>query len=724
MKLQLHAKRILQLLVVEHPFVAIALIVLCCLVPFANQAIQTDDALFVWAGQWILKHPIDFYGGTVNWYGSATAMWHENLNPPLMSYLLAGTAFFLGWHAIALHLTGMVIALAATAGIYSLAKMWCGRPFLATLMALFTPAFLVSSTTLMCDVLMLTFWVWALAGWEQALNDKAARWKFVLTGFLAGLAVLAKYTAILLLPLLVLLSLLRPGRWRWRIIGLLVPVAMVGSYECLTAKLYGTGLFSDAVRHAGSFHFEFPGGWTAKAMIGLAFAGGSLLPVLFFAPWLWRCRTWLAGGAGIFAAIVGIFWLGYNPGLIHSWTNQGIWTDWVFRLQVVCFLLAGLQLALLAAMEFWERRDVISLFLLVWVFGMLIFAGVLNWTVNARSFLPAVPAAAILVARRLERREKGGTRSPGWSWAPMLPAMAVTFIVVVANYRSANLVRTVARQFASRYQSPGHPLWFNGHGGFQYYLQKFGARPIDSQRSVLGPGDTVAVSWSSGGFVTLPEGSVGLISMLAPDTHSWVTLSGGNKHGLAGFYDADWGPIPFTIGGSTPGYLIAKAYDTIRLPLAPPDARDASRAGLWGNPPVSQTNSAASTSAKHQIALAEQFERKGNTENALQTYRQALQADPDNIEALDHLARLLAVAGNPANPGTSSEAVQLAMKAAKLSKWRQPMVIETLATAFAADNEFSNAVTMAQAANELATLTGRPDIAARAAKSRSAWSGR
>jgi hypothetical protein len=145
----------------------------CCLGPFINKAIHTDDVLFVWTGEWIQKHPADFFGFKVNWWVSAIPMWVANYNPPLMSYFLAGVASLFGWNEIVLHLACLAVAFMAAMGIYSLAQMWCERPLLATVVAIFTPAFLVSSTTLMCDVLMLGFWIWALVLWERALANGA-----------------------------------------------------------------------------------------------------------------------------------------------------------------------------------------------------------------------------------------------------------------------------------------------------------------------------------------------------------------------------------------------------------------------------------------------------------------------------------------------------------------------------------------------------------------------
>ena len=150
-----------------------------------------------------------------------------------MSYLLAGVAAVFGWSEIVLHLACLGIAILTALGIYALAQRWCGRPLLATLVAIFTPACLVSSTTLMCDVMMLGFWVWALVYWERALATEQSRGRFVVAGILAGLAVLTKYSAITLLPLLLILGVLRVRKAGWWLLGLAVPLLMLGDMSCL-----------------------------------------------------------------------------------------------------------------------------------------------------------------------------------------------------------------------------------------------------------------------------------------------------------------------------------------------------------------------------------------------------------------------------------------------------------------------------------------------------------
>ena len=702
----------------EHPFVVIGIILVACLGPFVNKAIETDDALFVWTAEWIQKHPLDFFGCMVNWWASAVPMWVANWNPPLMSYFLAGVASLFGWHEIVLHLACLAVALSAAAGIYSLAKMWCERPLLATVVAIFTPAFLVSSTTLMCDVLMLTFWIWAVVLWERALTcSEQRRWQFVGAGALAGLAVLTKYSAVTLLPLLPVLAVLRTRKLGWWLAGLAVPLMMVAGFEWITAGMYGRGLLSAASYHAQTFRFGFPGGWKARGIIGLAFAGGSLLPLLFFAPWLWRWRTLLTGSVTIFAILPGMFWLGGDLGLIHPWENPEVMKHWDFRLQVVLLTAGGLHLLLLTAVETWQRRNIISLTLGLWIASGLFFAMVLNWTVSARSFLPIVPAAVILLVRRLGAIRRNAA-ADGWLLWPLVPSAAIALGLVMADYELANSARTTAEQITAKYKSAVHQMWFEGHEGFQYYMERLGGLPVDVERSLLLPGDIVVVSWLSGNYVVLPPGSVEPVEIFAPRPYSWLNLKAGYAHSAAGFYTSDWGPVPFALGGLPPqACFVARVSSRVQFKSQPANPQEVKTGGVPSFPRTFASCPAGDQpvfpegpEAIKQMQLACQLEKDGKIEEAIQHYQKMLAVDSNNPVALNNLAWILAAAGKP-ELRDGNKAVQLAMRAVKLTGGRKPIFIGTLAAAFAEAGQFSKAVNAADVAHDLAQLTGQQDVA-------------
>src|SRR5439155_68261 len=68
------------------------------------------------------------------------------------------------------------------------------------------------------------------------------------------------------------------------------------------------------------------------------------------------------------------------------------------------FVFAGVVILGLVASDLRRRRDVAAAMLAVWVGGVMVFASFLNWTTNVRSVLPAVPAAALLLARAADER--------------------------------------------------------------------------------------------------------------------------------------------------------------------------------------------------------------------------------------------------------------------------------------------------------------------------------
>src|SRR5215469_14971767 len=102
----------------KRPLLAIGFFLLVTLGPFLNKAVHIDDSLFVWTAEQILKHPVDFYGFNVNWYGDTGSMAAVNCNPPATSYLLAGVMVIFGEREIFLHAAMLLVAFAAAAGIF------------------------------------------------------------------------------------------------------------------------------------------------------------------------------------------------------------------------------------------------------------------------------------------------------------------------------------------------------------------------------------------------------------------------------------------------------------------------------------------------------------------------------------------------------------------------------------------------------------------------------
>ena len=143
--------------------------------------------------------------------------------------------------------------------------------------------------------------------------------------------------------------------------------------------------------------------------------------------------------------------------------------------------------------------------------------------------------------------------------------------------------------------------------------------------------------------------------------------------------------------------------------------------------------------------LAAMLQLAGQFDEALDHYRRALALRPDNIEARGNLAQLLSRQGRSSEAVTEFErvlavraedpqalsglawirataadaalrnpeqAIQLAERAAALTRRRDLAALDALAAAYAAAGRFDDAVTTAQAAVDSAVAGGQIDIAA------------
>src|SRR5579863_9620048 len=219
------------------------------LVPFLNKAFCIDDPLFLWSAAQIQGHPLDFYGCQVNWYGQNAPLYDTMKNPPAACYYLAVVASFAGWNEVALHLAFLVPAIGSIWGTWVLARSFCNQPVAAALAALATPAFLVSSTNVMCDTMMLCFWTWAIVLWIKGLDSGHVPWMFC-ASLLIVVAALTKYFAISLIPLLAVYMVIRQGRPTRKLLWMLIPIIGLAGYQWWTWQSYGRGLLSDAAAYA------------------------------------------------------------------------------------------------------------------------------------------------------------------------------------------------------------------------------------------------------------------------------------------------------------------------------------------------------------------------------------------------------------------------------------------------------------------------------------------
>jgi 4-amino-4-deoxy-L-arabinose transferase-like glycosyltransferase len=530
-----------------HPYYLLTLVTLAALAPFLAKPFNIDDPLFIWAAKQIRVHPANPYGFNIEWGWAMFPMWKVTQNPPLACYFIALASLAFGWSEIALHLVFLLPAIGVILGTYRLAKNFCGDPLLAALITLFTPVFMVSSLTVMCDVTMLSFWIWAMVFWTEGIEQEKI-YKLIVAGILVALAEMTKYYGVCLVPLLAAHGLLGRRSFNQWGLALLIPIAVLCGYQYATGALYGEGLLNRAADYTSFSKMLFGFSKFQNGLIALSFIGGCVASAVFFVPLLWRKREWIVPAIGM-ALFVAIFF-SYDTLWGKYSALDGVALTSV-KIQMVFWTTGGLCVLGLAATDVFRQRNSRSLLLFLWVAGTFIFTGFCNWTINARSILPLAPAAAILVVRRLEIKSLILEKTwPSAIIVCLLASYALSWSVTMSDFSIASASRQSAQEICDKYNGGPGTLWFQGHWGFQYYMEEFGASAMDYKNSPLKPGDLLVVPHGNTN-TTLPDPQKSLLlEVFAIPGARWLTTFNASVGG--GFYASAIAPLPFAFGPVPP----------------------------------------------------------------------------------------------------------------------------------------------------------------------------
>jgi hypothetical protein len=531
--------------------------VLICLVPFSGKAFNVDDTLFIYLARQISQHPLDPFGFKVNWFIDAQPMALETKNPPLAGYYLAAATHFVGWSERALHFAFLLPALAAVLGTYRLAQRFTDSPLLAAAATLLTPAFLVSSSAVMCDTMMLALWIWAIIFWLEGFEPRKPAY-LIVSALLITLCALTKYYGAALILLLAAYSLARQrrlGNWAWY---LLLPILLLTGYQHWTKAAYGVRMITSAAHFSSGMRHGRKASALANALVDLSFLGGCALPALTMAPLLWRRKKILA--VCLASAIGGFLISTGRIDLGESLAPRDFFRHWfVVGVQLTLFIAAGFSVVAFAVADAWKRRDADGLLLVLWVVGTFLFTGFVNWTINARSILPLIPAVGILLARRVDTLRITWTRLRTLMFAPALAvSAALSLWLTWADVKLANSARTGATLIQQETAAQPGAVWFMGHWGFQYYMESYGAFPVVIDHPPQQPGNYVVEVGNSLHLLEMRPEIVNSRRVIEIPVNLGVTTSQ-NELG-AGFYSADSGPLPFAVGVVPP-----ERYELLRL---------------------------------------------------------------------------------------------------------------------------------------------------------------
>ncbi len=559
----------------------LGLVLALCLgfaLPFSGKAFHVDDVYFLEVAQNVLQDPLRPFEGAVALEdvdyrvfaarGACPNTFDAMAHPPLVPYAIAGiVATTGGLGERPLHLGFSVFALMAAAAMYDLARRFTARPLEATLFLVSSPIFLLGAGSVMTDVPALALSLGGLALFVRGV-DSEKRSLAVAGGLLVGLALLARYSTLAAIPLLVAYALAK-GRWRASLPALGAAGAVFAAWAAQNLAVHGSLHLLAGTRHYRAF-FEGQA-FGALALVRKTLADGAALGGTAFAAagllLLTRSRRRLRVFGAAFLAALFVFLL--VPGGIDRLAT--------YRLLEILAVCAAFGAGVLLVVEAFgsaragvaggavDDRRSDALFLAFWLAVILLGAILALPFGAARYVLPALPPLVLLLVRGWQAALATGGRGRAVVALVVLQGFGLGAVLSLADAELADRYRRVALQV--RHDNPTRRLWFVGEWGFRHYMGTVGGRFLRSTDLSPDVGDLV-VRPAIAGMHEMPPG----VKRRAVRTHEiplqsrWpIRLMSFDAR--AGWYSHHWGFLPWAFS-HTP--LETIEIFEVRSPAPPP----------------------------------------------------------------------------------------------------------------------------------------------------------
>jgi hypothetical protein len=472
--------------------------------------VHIDDTVVLHVAANILRDPLRPFAGEFFWLEEPQPLAKVTTNPPLVSYWLAPWIALAGYREWVLHLSFAPFVALLMWGMHRLATRWLGAEWAwwAVGWLMLSPAVL-PGMNLMRDVPALALLVGGLACWVEGVERRRQSHGtgqpqglplLVIGALLVGLAGLAKYTALIGLPLVALYTVLRRayGALGWLTLAL-VPIAgwsalnlwadgevhlvylwqeRRGSAPLGAKVLPGVvGLGASTLLWLGvrrRFKAALGDGWRWKvALLALASASAIGWHLVQFAgqPMYLQSLLWLVAGVIVLGLAVGVGWFKDSPPSIRfPPLREG---NRAGENAVPPASRGNLK-------EGVSTSQHITLFLRLW---LLIALAAAVWGVPfqaMRHLLYALPPLILILTPWVGRN------------APLLLAQGVLCLAVIAaDYDYAVCYQRGAAAYAERFS--GERVWYAGSWGWMFYAERHGFRKLLPDGAGLQRGDIIII---------------------------------------------------------------------------------------------------------------------------------------------------------------------------------------------------------------------------------------
>jgi len=511
-------------------------VVLLTTLPFINRAFFVDDYYFVKMAQGILEHPLRPYDFRADDAGKENLAWERGqaprmVNPPLFHYYLAMVMKWGGSSEAVLRASLIPFSILALFSMYFLGKRFSPYPLSAAMLMALTPAYWLTSNSLLIDsmligVLLAGLWLFVAA---HERRSPVLAW---FGGLLLGLAMLVKYFGVIGIVLALVWVLLSRERRSWAPgHGAFVAFALVQLiWAFWNISTYGQShLWATLPRgmsSTGLFLID-------KVFMTASFLGGGAVFLLVAYALLLRRSELIAGSLFAMLAAMGVMLASPLGGFTVSQSIQ--LTLWV-----------GASAAFLIVVLLWGQsaKEKDQHFLLLWLgIGLVELIVVMPWTAG-RYMLCLLPALCWLLTRLLSERDW-----QRWGAGILGVTGCVGLLVANADYAQANTIRRLADVLTSdvRHQTSdvkGSYYLGDTFSGYEPYLKPLGWQAAFPNQT-FAKGDLLLIPrYRQSSWWRLPE-TLRLELVDAYDFQSPLLVRVMDIPGSAGWYASVWGSLPY-----------------------------------------------------------------------------------------------------------------------------------------------------------------------------------
>lgn len=398
-------------------------------------------------------------------------------NPILLGYYYAPIIKFLGEKEVWLHIFYLPFSLLTIISMFLLSLRFYGKGLLPTLSLVVTPAFLVMSHSIMFDIPLLGFFLGALAAFIYGTDRSDSR-LLLLSSILTAMAVMIKYSGLMLIPLMVVYALMFSKKVSR--VFIIIPVSTFVFWNIHNVIFYKQFLFIEALlTRIKMWSFDQI---LIRIFACLSFITGTSIVSLFLTSFFLRDKK------NLFLLIISLP-IGLCPFLIKRFFSQYSTSEKIFLalLFTSTFFIILIIFKVILSYFFKKAHNKDRLFLSLWFFAVLFFT-IFSQFIAARFVLLLFPPMFLFLYSELNANRVylfSGIKKI--ISALVFVVFIISTVLAVGDYKFSGAYRDFTVFLKKKivldnkvYFSPCYRIPYYAWG-YSYYLNKYYPITIDAK---------------------------------------------------------------------------------------------------------------------------------------------------------------------------------------------------------------------------------------------------